>query len=80
MPVYYSAVSRKKIVICDYHTVNIPLERYALQALELLGPSDERRRQEIDGRLIFTLVVKELTYLCITDMDYLQVYFSTHTL
>lgn len=73
MPVYYSSISRKRIVVCDYFTVNIQLEGYAQKALDLLGPSDERRRQEIDGRLIYTLVVKGLTYLCITDMDYLQV-------
>lgn len=73
MPVYYSAISRGRIVVCDYSTVKVQLESYALRALELLGPSDEQRRQEIDGRLIFTLVLGKLTYLAITDMDYPRV-------
>ena len=70
MPVYYSAVSRGRIVLCDYSTVKIQLEDFALKALELLGPSDEQRRQEIDGRLIFTLTIDKITFLAITDMDY----------
>lgn len=73
MPVYYSAISRGRVVVCDYSTVKVQLESYALRALELLGPSDEQRRQEIDGRLIFTLVLGKLTYLAITDMDYPRV-------
>jgi hypothetical protein len=44
----------------------------ALEAIESLGPSDDRRRQRTERHQIFTLTYNGLIYLCITDRQFPQ--------
>lgn len=73
MPVFYSLISRGHVVLCDHATAGVNLEGLALQALDLLGPSDERRRQRHGQNIVYTIVDHGLTYLCITDDNFSQV-------
>ena len=73
MPIFYSLISRGHVVLCDHATAGVNLERLALEALDQLGPSDERRRQRHGQNIVYTIVDHGLTYLCITDDMFSQV-------
>ena len=73
MPVYYSLIARKNVVLCDYSSAAVSLEELSLRALDNLGPSDERRSQYVNTFKVFTLVDHGLTYLCVTDKDFTEV-------
>ena len=70
MPVYYSLISRGKVVVCDHSSSGISLEAVSLEALDNLGPSDIKRCQSTGDFLIFTFVDDSLTYLCVTDLNF----------
>ena len=75
MPVFYSLISRRKVVVCDFAFPGIKLERVAQECLDNLGPSDIERCQSTGAFLVFTLVDEGLTYLCITDDEFSNVSF-----
>lgn len=67
MPLYYSLVARRKLVLCDHAAVAGSFESLTQSVLEQLPLSDMRTSYECGRYLVHVSVAGGLAFLCVTE-------------